>query len=82
MAKIVKSREELEDLVLNELRSVRYCEDAANVMVVGLADDRINTTWSVSSFNPGTSETESIEQALWAIVSRLQEQFDIADYRF
>jgi hypothetical protein len=78
MTKMKKDCAELEAIVLTELRQVPHCEDARSVTVIGLDDDRVEATWTVSSFDPGESGERSCEEALWAIVPRLQRQFDVA----
>jgi hypothetical protein len=72
-----KTRAELEEMVMAELRKVRHCEQARSVTVVGLDDDRVDVTWEMGHFNPGQAGTQSQEQALNAIVPRLQKRFDL-----
>jgi hypothetical protein len=78
MTKVEKDCAELEAMVLTELRQVPHCEGARSVTVIGLDGDRVEANWTVSSFDPGESEEETCDEALWAIVSRLQQQFDLA----
>ena len=78
MTKVNKDQAELEAMVLTELRQVPHCEEARSVTVIGLDADRIQATWTVSSFDPGESGEQNCEEALWAIVPRLQQQFDLA----
>jgi len=78
MDKSPKTRTELEDLVLAQLRATPHCGGALHVTVVPYDDYRVAATWEVASFNPGTSEREKCELALCDIVSRLQQRFDIS----
>jgi hypothetical protein len=76
---VKKKRSELQSMVLEELRKVPHCEGATSVTVVGLNDARVAETWTVSNFNAGQADQGSCEEALWRIVPRLQQKFDIAD---
>jgi hypothetical protein len=73
-----KTKAELEDLVLAELRAASACGGAVHVTVVAYDDYRVGATWEVASCNPGTSAPETCERALCDIVGRLQQHFDIA----
>jgi len=73
-----KTKAELEDLVLAELRAASGCGGAVHVTVVAYDDYRVGATWEVASCNPGTSAPEDCEGALCDIVGRLQQHFDIA----
>jgi hypothetical protein len=77
MAKLVKTVTELAAIVLVELRKAEHCEEASNVSVRGLADDRVEATWEVSYFNAGGAGTESCQHALREIVPRLQALYDL-----
>ncbi len=79
MDKSLKTRNELEALVLAELQDVPECGGASHVTVVGYDDHRVGATWEVASFNPGTSNQEICERALGDIISRLQRRFDILE---
>ncbi len=65
-------------MVLAELRAAPQCSGALHVTVVPYDDHRVPATWEVASFDPGTSEREECERALCAIVSRLQQCFDVS----
>jgi hypothetical protein len=73
-----KTKAELEDLVLAELRAASGCDGAVHVTVVAYDDYRVGATWEVASCNPGASAPEDCERALCDIVRRLQQDFDIA----
>jgi len=76
--KPLKTRTELEALVLAELRATPQCSGALHVTVVAYDDYRVPATWEVASFDPGTSKQEICEGALCDIVSRLQQCFDVS----
>ena len=73
-----KTKAELEDLVLAELRAASDCAGAVHVTVVAFDDYRVGATWEVASCNAGASAREACERALCDVVSRLQQHFDIA----
>jgi hypothetical protein len=73
-----KTKAELEDLVLAELRAASDCAGAVRVTVVAYDDYRVGATWEVASCNAGASAPETCERALCEIVGRLQQHFDIA----
>jgi len=76
--KLPKTKAELEDLVLPELRAASDCAGAVHVTVVAYDDYRVGATWEVASCNAGASAPEDCERALCDIVGRLQQHFDIA----
>jgi hypothetical protein len=76
--KLPKTKAELEDLVLAELRAASDCAGAVHVTVVAYDDYRVDATWEVASCNAGASAPEDCERALCEIVGRLQQHFDIA----
>ena len=78
MGKAPKSRNEIERLLLAELRGCGGCEGAAGISIAGYDahcdedafDDDPN--WTVEAFNAGTASDYECERALIGIVSRLQ----------
>jgi hypothetical protein len=75
--KLPKTKAELEDLVLAELRAASDCAGAVHVTVVAYDDYRVGASWEVASCNAGASAPEDCERALCDIVGRLQQHFDI-----
>jgi hypothetical protein len=76
----MKSRADLEAIVLGELKKVRHRESASSVTVYNLKDRQSGGDWAVASFNPGTSGIAACEQALAEIETRLRAQYEmIAD---
>ena len=78
MTKALKSHQEIEALVLSELRQAEGCEGAAGVSVYPLADERVEATWSVAAFDPGTSGIDRCQNVLAEIEMRLQRLYDLA----
>ena len=79
MPKTLKTRVELEELGLTELRKTRYCAEARSVTVIGLDDEGFDANWAISNFDPGQADIRNCEDALNFIVPRLQNQFDLGD---
>ena len=75
MAKIRKTAEEIEALLLEELRKVEHCEGARSVIIRTFVDG----SWAIAFFNAGRSDPDTCQRALWDIEPRLQEQYDLAD---
>jgi hypothetical protein len=78
MAKMSKTQAELEAILLSELRGAEHCEGATMVSIYRLSDKKGDANWTVANFNPGTSGTESCQQALIEIERRLQRLYDLA----
>ena len=78
MAKALKSQQEIEALLLSELRQAEGCEGAAGVSIYPLANERVEATWSVASVNPGTSGIDRCLNVLAEIEARLQRLYDLA----
>jgi hypothetical protein len=76
--KLPKTKTELEDLVLAELRAASGCGGVMHVTVVAYDDYRVGATWEVASCDAGTSAPEACERALGDIIHRLKQHFDIA----
>ena len=84
VAKIVITRQDLEAILLEKLRSVPYCEGATNVTVYPLADQAVmpwdvEINWTVANFNAGTSVVDACAAALRSIERDLQEVFTLAN---
>ena len=77
--KLLKTRNQLEALVLAELQAAPQCAGVSHVTVIAYDDYRVPATWEVASFNAGTSKPEDCERELCDIVSRLQQRFDVSE---
>jgi hypothetical protein len=78
MAKVAIKRQQLEDILLEKLRAVPYCEGASNVSVHPLADVSVEINWTVSNFNAGTSSIDACAAALRTIERELQELYTLS----
>jgi hypothetical protein len=79
MPKAMKTRSELENLVLTELRQTRFCAEARSVTVIRLEDEGFDANWAVNDFDPGQADVRRCEDALNFIVPRLQNQLDLRE---
>ena len=72
MAKALKSQQEIEALLLSELRQAEGCEGATAVLIYPLANERGDATWSVPAVDPGTSGVDRCLNVLAEIEAKLQ----------
>jgi hypothetical protein len=77
MEKQPKTRQEIEHLLLAEMRTYSECEHAVAVVVVAISGHGDTATWTVVRFNPGKSNGEACDCALQLIVPRLQRVYDM-----
>ncbi len=74
--KLPKTKEEIERLIVAELRTFD-CESVLGVVVVPIVDHADAATWTVSCFNVGNSDGEACDRALQHIVPRFQRFYDL-----
>jgi hypothetical protein len=79
MNKLPKTKDEIQDLVTLELRRFPDCEEAWNVVVVGLDAEIKGVTWTVSRFNSGESDAYACDRALQVIVPHYQQLYDLTE---
>ena len=77
MEKLPKTKEEIERLIIAEMKTFADCENALGVVVVPIVGHAHTATWTVSCFNPGKSDGEACDDALQLIVPRFQRAYDI-----
>ena len=77
MNKLPKTKVEIQDLVVAELRRFPDCEEAWGVVVVGLESEINGATWTVSRFNRGESDAYACDRALQVIVPHYQRLYDL-----
>jgi hypothetical protein len=70
--KAPKTKEEIERLIIAELRTFSDCERALGVIVIAITDYTDATTWTVSSFDCGNSDGYACDRALQRIVPQFQ----------
>jgi hypothetical protein len=69
MEKIPKTKDEIQRLIIAELRTFAQCEKAWGIVVVPIVDDTGVATWTVSRFHRGQSNAYACDRALQRIVS-------------
>jgi hypothetical protein len=75
---IVKTKDEIQKLIVAELRTFADCEKAWGVVVVPFAGDTGVATWRVSCFHRGESNAYACDRALQRIVPHYQRLYDLA----
>jgi hypothetical protein len=75
MDKLPVTKEEIERLIVGDLRGFPGCEDAKGVIVEALAPP--GATWTVACFNPGNSDGDTCDRALQHIVPHFQRAYDL-----
>jgi len=81
MRKPVRTPQELNALLLAELRRVPGCEGAAWVGVYTLRKHIRGRNWLAAFFSPGTADKLACARAMPEIEARLQAQFDVSELR-
>jgi hypothetical protein len=77
MDKLPKTKSEIQDMVIAELRRFPDCEEACGVVVVGLDTEITGATWTVSRFNRGGADAHTCDRALQVIVPNFQRLYDL-----
>jgi hypothetical protein len=75
--RIVKTRSELEDLLLGYLRDAPNCKEASDVCVQRVERRQNGANWTVRHFNSGRALQDSCARAMRAIVPLVQRHFDL-----
>jgi hypothetical protein len=73
--KVPNTKNEIEMLIVAELRDCQDCETAWGVVVIAVEDDDAN--WTVSQFNRGESSAFACDQALLRIVPHYQRLYQL-----
>jgi hypothetical protein len=76
--KLPKTKDEIQRLIIAELRTCAECERAWGIVVVPVADDISIATWTVSRFHRGQSNGYACDRALQRIVPHYQRLYDLA----
>ena len=76
--KLPKTKEEIQRLLIAELRTFADCEQAWAIVVVPIIDDAGVVTWTVSRFHRGGSDAYACDRALQLIVPHYQRLYDLA----
>ena len=70
-------KEEIERLIVADLKGFPGCEQAVGVIVAPVVAIGAKVTWTVSHFNAGCSDDEACGRALQHIVAQLQRTYDL-----
>jgi hypothetical protein len=81
MRKSARTPQELNAMLLAELRRVPGCEGAAWVGIYMLRKHIRGRNWLAAFFNPGTADKQACARAMPGIEARLQVQFDAVEPR-
>jgi hypothetical protein len=73
--KLPKTKEEIQRLIVAELRTFVDCETALGIIVTPIVDDA--ATWTVSCFHRGESDGYACDRALQRIVPQFQQLYDM-----
>jgi len=73
-----KTKDEIQRLIIAELRTCAECENAWGIIVVPVVDDLGIATWTVSRFHRGQSDAHACDRALQRIVPHYQRLYDLA----
>lgn len=76
--KLPKTKDEIQRLIIAELRTCEECENAWGIIVVPVLDDLGIATWTVSRFHRGQSDAYACDRALQRIVPHYQRLYDLA----
>jgi hypothetical protein len=74
--KVPKTKNEIEMLVVAELRDCQDCETAWDVVVIAVEGDD-DANWTVSQFNRGESSAYACDLALQRIVPHYQRLYQL-----
>jgi len=75
--KAPKTKQEIERLLIADLRSFPGCGRAVRVVVVAVEDGAEPASWTVSCFDHGPADGEICDRALQHIVPRFQRVYDL-----
>jgi hypothetical protein len=76
--KIPKTKDEIQRLIIAELRTFAQCENAWGIVVVPIVEHTGIATWTVSRFHRGRSSAYACDRALQRIVPHYQRLYDLA----
>jgi hypothetical protein len=75
--KLPKTKDEIQRLIIAELRTFAGCDRAWGIVVVPLVVDTSVATWTVSHFHRGLSNAYACDRALQRIVPHYQRLYDL-----
>jgi hypothetical protein len=72
-----RTKEEIQRLIVAELRTFANCESALGIVVIPIDVDADAATWTVSRFHCGGSDGYACDRALQCIVPHFQQLYDL-----
>jgi hypothetical protein len=78
MTRLLRTKEEIEQLLVAEVRTFATCENVSEVVVVRVTDPGEAATWTVSCFKADPADGAACERALQEIVPRFQQLYDMS----
>jgi hypothetical protein len=72
-----RTKDEIQRLIVAELRTFADCESALGIVVIPIVDDVDAATWTVSRFHRGGSDGYACDRALQCIVPHFQQLYDL-----
>ena len=77
VGKLPKTKEEIERLIIAELRTFAGCVMVVGIVVTPIVDYTEDATWTVSRFDSGKSDGYACDRALQRIVPHFQRVYDM-----
>ncbi len=77
LGKLPLPKDEIERLIISDLRTFAGCEQAVRVVVVAIENVRAPASWTVSCLDIGRSDGEACDRALQHIVPSFQRVYDL-----
>jgi hypothetical protein len=74
-----RTKDEIQRLIVAELRTFADCESALGIVVIPIVDDVDAATWTVSRFHRGGSDGYACDRALQCIVPHFQQLYDLVE---
>jgi hypothetical protein len=72
-----RTKEEIQRLIVAELRTFADCESVLAIVVIPIVGDADTATWTVSRFHRGESDGYACDRALQCIVPHFQQLYDL-----
>ena len=79
MDKAPKTKQEIERLLIADLRTFPGCDQVVRVVVVGVEDPADPASWTVSCFDHGKSDGEACDRVLQQLVPRFQRVYEMVE---
>jgi hypothetical protein len=77
LGRMPKTRAEIEDLLLAEVRAAEACAGVASISVMPWNDDDPEVNWTIDSYDIGSASMWECQGALEQIVPRFQSFYEL-----